>query len=160
MPSVPNTQAANPLSVEPGTILVAEAEKDGFTTFLFDDRHGLFADEPVHLGGRDTGPSPYDLLLMSLGSCTAMTLRLYASRKSWPLERVLVRLRHRKIHAADCETCETEKGFVDSIERRIELLGPLSEEQRARLLEIADMCPIHRTLLSEVSIDTALTAVP
>lgn len=160
MPNVTTTQGADPLSIEPGSVLVAEAEKDGFTEFLFDGRHGLFADEPVHLGGRDTGPSPYDLLLMSLGACTAMTLRLYARRKAWPLERVLVRLRHRKIHAEDCATCETEKGFVDSIERRIELLGPLTTEQRHRLLEIADMCPIHRTLLSEVTIDTALAETP
>lgn len=156
MPGAASTPNADPLSVEAGTILVAEAEKDGFTEFLFDGRHGLFADEPVHLGGRDTGPSPYDLLLMSLGACSAMTLRLYARRKGWPLERVLVRLRHRKIHAEDCATCETEKGFVDSIERRIELLGPLTDEQRKRLMEVADMCPIHRTLMSEVTIDTAL----
>lgn len=156
MANITTTQGADPLAIEPGTVLVAEAEKEGLTEFLFDGRHGLLADEPVHLGGRDTGPSPYDLLLMSLGACTAMTLRLYARRKAWPLERVLVRLRHRKIHAEDCATCETVKGFIDSIDRRIELLGPLTDEQRKRLMEVADMCPIHRTLLSEVTIDTTL----
>jgi len=104
--------------------------------------------------GTDTGPSPYDFLLAGLGACTAMTLRLYADQKQWPLERVSVRLSHQKIHAADCADCETREGRIDRIEREISLAGALTAEQRARLLEIADKCPVHRTLHSEVSVKT------
>lgn len=112
------------------------------------------ADEPRDVGGDATGPNPYDLLLAALGSCTSMTIRLYAGRKGWPLERVRVRLRHHRIHAADCEDCETKEGKIDRIERAIELTGGLDAEQRARLVEIAERCPVHRTLSSEVSIHT------
>jgi len=116
----------------------------------------LAADEPVEVGGTDTGPGPYDLLLAALGSCTSMTVAMYARRKEWPLETVRVRLRHLRIHAADCETCETKVGWLDRIERDIELVGSLDEAQRARLVDIADKCPVHRTLTSELVIRTRL----
>jgi putative redox protein len=119
-------------------------------------RHRLSGDEPVWAGGTDTGPNPYDLLLAALGSCTSMTLALYARRKAWPLEAVTVRLRHSRIHAADCESCETREGLLDHIDRDVELTGSLSEEQRMRLLEIANKCPVHRTLSSEIDIQTRL----
>jgi putative redox protein len=114
----------------------------------------LRADEPRKLGGDDTGPTPYDLLLAALGACTSMTLRLYADRKGWPLQDVRVDLRHAKIHAEDCATCETQVGKVDRIERVVHLGGPLDAEQRKRLLEIANRCPVHRTLESEVVVAT------
>jgi putative redox protein len=136
----------------PGTVMVAESGLGPLEQSLFDGRHRLFADEPVAGGGHDVGPNPYELLLMALGSCTSMTLRLYAKRKGWPLEQAVVRLEHRKIHAKDCADCETKEGKLDLIERRIELVGPLEEEQRRRLMEIADMCPVHRTLTSEIKI--------
>ncbi len=118
--------------------------------------HRISADEPTAAGGTDTGPNPYDLLLAALGSCTSMTVAMYARRKQWPLQAVTVRLRHSKIHAADCESCETQEGLLDRIERVVELRGPLDEEQRARLLEIANRCPVHRTLTSEIDIRTRL----
>lgn len=119
-------------------------------------RHRLTADEPTTLGGTDTGPDPYDLLLAALGACTSMTLRMYAARKGWPLESVTVRLHHDKIHAVDCAECETRVGRIDRIDRTIELVGELDEEQRGRLLEIASMCPVHRTLKGEIEIRTTL----
>ena len=118
--------------------------------------HQLLADEPVDLGGGDTGPSPYDLLLAGLGACTAMTLRLYAGRKGLALDPVRVALRHAKIHAMDCQTCETKQGQIDRIERVITVTGDIDDAQRARLLEIADKCPVHRTLTSEISIQSRL----
>jgi putative redox protein len=118
--------------------------------------HRLLSDEPVGAGGTDSGPDPYDLLLAALGSCTSMTVALYARRKQWPLTAVTVKLRHSRIHAADCESCETREGLLDLIERDIELVGSLQQEQRARLLEIANKCPVHRTLTSEVEIRTRL----
>lgn len=119
-------------------------------------RHRLTADEPAAAGGTDRGPGPYDLLLAALGACTSMTLSLYARRKQWPLVRVIVRLRHAKIDALDCGTCETREGMVDHIERDVELIGNLDVAQRARLLEIANRCPVHRTLTSEIDIQTRL----
>jgi uncharacterized OsmC-like protein len=116
--------------------------------------HRFLADEPVDVGGLGSGPGPYDLLLAGLGACTAMTLRLYAERKALPLERVTVELTHDRIHAADCENCETKEGMIDHIERAITLHGNLDDEKRRRLLEIADKCPVHRTLTSEVDIRT------
>ena len=116
--------------------------------------HSLLADEPVDAGGGDSGPNPYDYLLAALGACTAMTLRLYAERKALPLDRVTVKLSHAKIHAADCEACETKEGMIDRIERAIALEGALDAPQLARLLEIADKCPVHRTLHSEIKIRT------
>ena len=115
-------------------------------------RHNLIADEPVEVGGSDSGPDPYSLLLASLGACTSMTLQIYARRKGWPLEQVKVVLNHSRIHAKDCEQCVTKEGWITSIERRIMLSGPLTVEQRAKLLEIASKCPVHKTLTSEFQI--------
>jgi putative redox protein len=118
--------------------------------------HHLVADEPVADGGTDAGPTPYGLLLAALGACTSMTLRLYAERKKVPLGEVRVRLRHVREHARDCETCAENNTRIERIERDLELAGALTEEQRARLLEIADRCPVHRTLTSQVQIVTRL----
>lgn len=119
--------------------------------------HSLVADEPAGVGGTDHGPSPYELLLASVGACTTITLRMYADRKEWPMEAVEVRLRHHKVHAKDCEACESEAGMVDVIDREVHPIGPLDDEQRQRLLEIADKCPVHKTLhMNEVKIHTAL----
>ena len=119
-------------------------------------RHRLKSDEPDNAGSTDTGPSPYDFLLAALGSCTSMTVAMYARKKNWPLERVTVWLRHSKIYAADCSECETRKGMLDRIERDVRFEGPLSAEQHSRLLEIANKCPVHRTLTSEINIRTRL----
>ena len=116
--------------------------------------HRLLADEPTAAGGEDTGPGPYDFLLAGLGACTSMTMRLYADRKSLGLERVTVTLRHSKIHAQDCAECETHEGMLDQIERVIRIEGALDAEQRNKLMEIADKCPVHRTLTSEIRIVT------
>ncbi|WP_373045938.1 alpha/beta fold hydrolase [Vulgatibacter sp.] len=141
--------------VAPDRIRVEESSAGRLAQRIRAGRHTLQADEPERLGGNDTGPTPYDLLLAGLGSCTAMTLRLYAERKGWPLERVAVELKHEKVHAEDCATCETQTGRIDRIERTLEIQGPLDEEQRKRLLEIADRCPVHRTLESEVVVVTS-----
>ncbi len=112
----------------------------------------LVTDEPSSLGGDDAGPDPYTLLLAALGSCISMTIMLYARRKNWPVERVTVRLRQQRVHAEDCQECETLEGFVLRIERAVTVEGALSDEQRTRLLEIALKCPIHQTLTSEIAI--------
>ena len=130
---------------------------DGFRTEITAGRHRLVGDEPEAVGGTDAGPSPYDLLLSALGTCTGMTLRMYADEKDWPLEEASVRLTHEKVHAEDCEHCETDNGTVERIERDIELTGDLSDEQRERLLEIANKCPVHRTLHSEIEVSSSLT---
>jgi putative redox protein len=142
---------------EPGIVTVAETREGRFTQTIAVGKHRLRADEPASAGGTDTGPSPYDLLLAALGACTAMTVRMYADLKQLPLDKVTVRLRHEKVHAQDCAECETREGKIDRIEREIELAGGLDEAQRARLLEIANKCPVHRTLRSEVWIPTRLT---
>lgn len=127
----------------------------GFACRVEAGRHSLLADEPRSVpGGTDTGPSPYDYLLAGLGACTAMTLRMYAERKQWPLTGVSVALEHRRVHASDCADCESTTGRVDEIERVITLDGPLDDEQRRRILEIADRCPVHRTLENEIKIRT------
>jgi uncharacterized OsmC-like protein/fermentation-respiration switch protein FrsA (DUF1100 family) len=139
---------------ESKAVVVRETRAGRFQQQVTVGRHRFLADEPVEAGGLDSGPGPYDLLLSALGACTAMTLRLYAERKALPLDRVTVRLSQAKIHAADCADCETREGMIDRIERAITLSGKLDEEQRRRLLEIADKCPVHRTLTSEVDIRT------
>jgi len=140
-----------------GEVVVAEATGGGRLLQQAAVRHHrLAADEPADQGGEDRGPTPYDYLLVALGACTSMTLRLYADRKGFPLQRTTVRLQHGKIHAADCADCETKVGMIDRIQRVLELEGPLDDEQRRRLLKIADKCPVHRTLESEVRVETSL----
>jgi putative redox protein len=135
---------------------VVTRTEDGYRTEVTAGRHTLVADEPEDLGGTDAGPSPYDLLLSALGTCTGMTLRMYADRKEWPLEEAIVRLSHEKIHAEDCEHCDTQEGKVDHIDREIEVTGDLTPEQRERLLEIANKCPVHRTLHGEIDVASSL----
>lgn len=130
---------------------------EGFTTAMKVGSHYLTADEPVSAGGNDFGPSPYELLSAGLASCTAMTLQMYAKRKKWPLEQVKVHTCYGKNHAEDCKNCESEQAKIDTFTRTLELKGPLNEEQRQRLLEIANKCPVHRTLRSEISIQTELS---
>lgn len=127
----------------------------GFAQEMALGRHLVLADEPVSFGGEDTGPNPYELLLAALGSCTSMTVSLYARRKQWPLEAVTVRLRHSRVHEKDSEECEHADSKLDRIESEIELEGTLSDEQRDRLVEIATMCPVHRTLTSKIDIRTS-----
>jgi uncharacterized OsmC-like protein/fermentation-respiration switch protein FrsA (DUF1100 family) len=141
-------------SEAPREVVVRETRNGKFQQTVTVGPHQLLADEPVASGGDDTGPAPYDFLLAALGACTSMTMRLYAERKSLPLERTTVTLRHSKIHAEDCAECETKAGMLDQIERVIRVEGPLDTEQRERLMEIADKCPVHRTLTSEVRILT------
>ena len=119
----------------------------------YGDGQTLITDEPVAVGGEDAGPDPYTMLLAALGSCISMTTTLYARRKAWPLERVTVRLRQNRVHAVDCQECtQSKEGFVHRIERSVSFEGDLSEEQRARLQEIAHKCPVHKTLTSEIVI--------
>jgi len=132
--------------------VVVRGSVAGFAQVIHAGRHKLTSDEPLSAGGADSGPSPYDLLLAALGACTSMTAGIYARRKGIPLEETTVHLRHSKIHAEDCAECETGEGMLDRIELDIHFSGPLSEEQRTRLLEIANKCPVHRTLTSEIEI--------
>jgi putative redox protein len=152
----PPTRALDTTTVEQGTVLVEETGAGKFHQAVRVGRHRLVADEPLTMGGEDAGPSPYDFLLAGLGACTSMTIRLYADRKGWPLEQVRVSLRHEKIHAQDCADCEQKDGRIDEIRREIALEGPLDAEQRRRLLEIAERCPVHKTLESEVKVRTRL----
>jgi uncharacterized OsmC-like protein/alpha/beta superfamily hydrolase len=140
--------------VEAGLVLVRETHGGKYQQDILTGPHRLLADEPVKVGGLDSGPGPYDFLLAGLGACTSMTIRLYADFRKIPLENVSVRLSHGKIHAKDCETCDTKVSMVDHIDRAITLEGPLDGEQRKRLMEIADKCPVHRTLESKIDINT------
>jgi putative redox protein len=130
----------------PDEVLVAEAKDGRYKNHVAVGRHHLIADEPKEVGGGDEGPSPYDLVTAGLGACTSMTLRMYADRKEWPLESVEVRLTHDKVHASDCKACSQQDGKLDKITRDITVEGDLSDEQVQRLLEIADKCPVHKTL--------------
>ncbi|NOJ45085.1 bifunctional alpha/beta hydrolase/OsmC family protein [Bradyrhizobium archetypum] len=135
-------------------VVVRETRNSKFQQIVTAGPHEMVADEPVAVGGQDSGPGPYDFLLAGLGACTSMTMRMYADRKSLPLDRVTVTLKHSKIHAKDCEECETREGMLDQIDRVIAVEGALDADQRARLMEIADKCPVHRTLTSEIRIVT------
>jgi uncharacterized OsmC-like protein len=134
--------------------VVRETRNSKFQQTVMVGPHQMLADEPVAAGGEDSGPGPYDFLLTALGTCKSMTMRLYANRKSLPLERATVTLHHSKIHAQDCAECETKEGMLDQIDVAIGLEGALDAEQRKRILEIADKCPVHRTLTSEIRIVT------
>ena len=143
------------IAVRDNQVVVLTGDEDLKTDILVGQHH-LVADEPKSVGGTDQGPNPYDYLLVSLGSCTTMTLKMYANRNNWNLDSVRVILDHKKIYAKDCEECETKTGKIDYIERDVELLGYLDKDQRKRLLEIADKCPVHRTLHSEIVVKTKL----
>jgi len=138
----------------PRNVVVRETRNSKFQQTVSVGPHRMLADEPVAAGGEDTGPGPYDFVLAGLGACTSMTMRMYADRKSLPLERVTVTLKHSKIYAQDCAECETNAGMLDQIDRVIAMEGPLDAEQRKKLMEIADKCPVHRTLTSEIHIVT------
>ncbi|MGH8839023.1 MAG: bifunctional alpha/beta hydrolase/OsmC family protein [Jiangellaceae bacterium] len=138
----------------PASVVVTDSGDGVLTQQVRAGRHTLIADEPASVGGDDLGPTPYDLLLAALGACTSMTVRMYAQRKNWPLRSTTVTLTHSKIHAADCEACETTSGRLDHILREVHFDGDLDADQRARLLEIANKCPVHRTLRSEVVVET------
>jgi putative redox protein len=143
----------------PGEVVVAEVGFGRFAQVVYDGKHRLTADEPAEAGGLDTGPSPYGLLLSALGACTSMTLRLYAERKKWPVQRIAVRLRHGKAYGSDCAAAADSKPVkIDRIEREIEVTGDLSDDQRKRMLEIANKCPVHQTLERRNEIVTALRA--
>ncbi|MFZ1218289.1 MAG: OsmC family protein [Chthoniobacterales bacterium] len=145
-----------PLPVGEGTTpapdVIVRGNAREFLQEVVSGKHHLQADEPVSYGGGDVAPGPYDYLLIALGVCTSMTIGLYARRKQLPLENITVSLRHSRIHADDCEDCETKKGMLDRIDLAVELTGPLTQEQHARLMEIAGKCPVHRTLKSEIQI--------
>ncbi|MBI1209444.1 MAG: alpha/beta fold hydrolase [Azospirillum sp.] len=143
-----------PVAAVEGAVVVEDTGNGQFQQAVAIGPHRLLADEPVAVGGTDSGPGPYDLLLAALGACTAMTIRLNAAGKGWPLVKTRVILRHAKIHAADCRSCETTVGKIDRITREITFYGELDDDQRRRLLEIADKCPVHRTLTSEIEIVT------
>ena len=144
--------ASDSLDLADGEVLISELDHK-FLRGMYSNSHFLRADEPIKYGGGDLGPSPYDLLLMSLGACTSMTLRMYANHKKLPLEDVSIRLIHERVHAEDCIDCA---GKIERITRRISLVGDLNDEQRRKLLEIADKCPVHRTLESDPQIVTEL----
>jgi putative redox protein len=150
----PATMETADLNEKPRAVVLTETRNSKFQQSVSIGPHRLLADEPVAAGGEDSGPGPYDLLLAGLGACTSMTMRLYADRKSLPLERTTVTLRHSKIYAQDCAECETRTGMLDQIERVISMDGALDAEQRKKLMEIADKCPVHRTLTSEIRIVT------
>jgi uncharacterized OsmC-like protein/alpha-beta hydrolase superfamily lysophospholipase len=147
-------EQATASSAAPRQVVVRETRDSKYQNDVIVGPHHLFADEPAAVGGADTGPGPYDYVLAGLGACTSITMRMYADRKSLPLDRVTVTLSHSKIHAEDCAECETKAGMLDQFDRVIKIEGALDAEQRKRLMEIADKCPVHRTLESEIHIVT------
>jgi uncharacterized OsmC-like protein len=152
----PGALQALQLTIDEGSVIVVERGDGKFTQMMLDGEHVMLADEPQGAGGNDRGPSPYRLLLMALGACTSMTLRLYADRKRWPVERITVRLKHFRDYMADCKECEDKDAKMERIERVIRIEGALDDEQHARLLQIAEKCPVHRTLEARVKIESRL----
>ena len=140
-------------SQEPRSVVVA-GPVTGFRTDVEVGGHHLVVDEPIAVGGADAGPTPYEMLLAGLGACTVMTLRIYADRRKWPLERARVTLQHRKVHAQDCVDCDKKDAKMDVIDRIIFLEGSLNEEQRTKLIEIAERCPVHQTLKGKIQVNT------
>ncbi len=157
-PGASSTAEGIDAALPDGTVRVAERGTGAFAVDIRSGRHQWIGDEPASVGGDDLGPSPYDMLTAALGACTAMTLRMYARQKKWPLDKVTVEMTHAKIHASDCAECETRDGKIDRIERVITVTGALDAPQRQRLMEIADKCPVHRTLHSEVLVVTRESA--
>jgi putative redox protein len=149
------TTPENQVALPEGTVTVTETGTGTYTQQIIAGHHELVADEPQPIGD-DKGLTPYDLLLAALGSCTSMTVRMYADRKGWQLDRVQVILRQNRIHAQDCADCETKSGWVTHIDRQIELSGDLDDDQRQHLMHIAERCPVHQTLTSEVDVTTSL----
>jgi uncharacterized OsmC-like protein len=149
--NIVNSSATEDATKKPADVIV-RGNADGFLQEVISGKHHLRVDEPVSVGGTDSAPGPYDYLLIALGSCTSMTVGLYARRKQIPLKDITVSLSHSRLHAKDCEECETKEGMLDRIDVSIELTGPLTPEQRAKLMEIAAKCPVHRTLSSEINI--------
>lgn len=144
------------MSKKPMKIVHIHHGKENYKTVMTAGNHESIADEPVNLGGQATGPDPYDYLLMSLGSCTVITIKMYADRKKWPVEDVFVELRHFKSHAQDCNNCEKSDTKIDYIEKDIIVKGDISDDQLDKLLEISDKCPVHRTLLGQMNIASAI----
>jgi putative redox protein len=140
-------------SQEPRSVVVA-GPVTGFRTDVEVGGHHLVVDEPIAVGGEDAGPTPYEMLLGGLGACTVMTLRIYADRRKWPLERARVTLQHRKVHAQDCVDCDKKDAKMDVIDRIVFLEGQLNEEQRTKLIEIAERCPVHQTLKGKIQVNT------
>ncbi len=156
--TAPDSAVVSEVQAADDAVVVQETGKGRFTNAIsIGGRHLLRADEPLSVGGNDSGPTPYDFLLAGLGACKSMTMRMYAERKGWPLQRATVTLRHEKIHAEDCETCETETGKVDRIDTAISLSGDLTDEQRQKIFEIAERCPVHQTLKHEINLTAKLT---
>ena len=150
-----NAEAKSGENIEGSTVepdVIVRGKADGFLQEITSGGHNFKADEPASVGGTDAAPTPYDYLLAGLGACTSMTVSLYARQKKWPLEEVRVGLRHSRIHAKDCADCETKEGRLDRIEMDVNLSGSLTAEQRAKLMEIAGKCPVHRTLKAEINI--------
>ncbi|SHK57274.1 OsmC family protein [Hymenobacter psychrotolerans] len=143
----------------PGTSVVVKVGPEALLADVQAGRHTWLVDEPVAVGGQDQGPTPYDLLLSALGACTAITLRLYATRKKWPLEGIEVRLRHQRVHEQDCEKCEEPGHMLEEVQKELHLLGPLTEEQRQRLEVISQKCPVQKTLAGSLRIVTTLAPV-
>jgi putative redox protein len=147
--------AETEMGAEGGRWVTARVGATGFRTDIQARTHALVADEPAALGGSDLGPTPYEFVLAALSGCTAMTMRMYADRKGWPLQGVEVRMRTARSHELDCEQCETEDVGITRVERRVELAGPLNDEQRRRLLQIADRCPVKQTFARGIEVVAA-----
>ena len=154
MASTRNEQLANSAADAESGWVTTHVGAKGYRAKISAGRHALVADEPLVAGGTDEGPTPYELLLSALGACTAMTLRMYADRKKWPLEDVRVRLRSSRSHEKDCENCEREEVGIHRIQRKLELSGPLTDEQRKRLEEIADRCPVKQTIQRGIRVES------